>query len=67
MWCIEKNFNEFGAVQSKTVGVDVALNRRGNSGVVMMNFNINYMTFLELDRKYEKIKSEKRLEMILWI
>lgn len=25
MWCIEKNFNELGSVQSKTVGVDVAL------------------------------------------
>lgn len=53
MWCIEKNFNEFGAVQSKTVGVDVALNRRGRTGVTLFNFNGNYMTFTELDRKYE--------------
>lgn len=59
MWCIEKNFNEFGAVQSKTVGVDVALNRRGNSGVVIMNFNGNYMTFTELNRKYEESKVKR--------
>lgn len=59
MWCIEKNFNELGAVQSKTIGVDVALNRRGNSGVVMMNFNGNYMTFTELSQKYEESKVKK--------
>lgn len=59
MWCIEKNFNEFGAVQSKTIGVDVALNRRGNSGVVIMNFNGNYMTFTELNRKYEETKAKR--------
>lgn len=59
MWCIEKNFNELGAVQSKTIGVDVALNRRGNSGVVIMNFNGNYMTFTELSRKYEETKAKR--------
>ena len=25
MWCVEKNFNELGQVESKTIGVDVAL------------------------------------------
>ena len=33
MWCVEKNLNERGFVESKTVGVDVALNRRGTTGV----------------------------------
>ena len=56
MWCVEKNFNELGMVESKTVGVDVALNRRGNSGVTLFNFNGNYMRFTELDRKYEEPK-----------
>lgn len=54
-----KNFNELGAIRSKTIGVDVALNRRGNSGVVMMNFNGNYMTFTELNQKYEESKVKK--------
>ncbi|MDE5600853.1 MAG: replicative DNA helicase, partial [Oscillospiraceae bacterium] len=54
MWCVEKNFNEAGAIQSKTIGVDVALNRRGSSGTILMNFNGNHMSFIELDRKYEK-------------
>ena len=57
--CIEKNFNELGAVQSKTVGVDVALNRRGTTGVTLFNFNGNYMTFTELDRKYEESKVKR--------
>ena len=59
MWCIEKNFNEFGAVQSKTVGVDVALNRRGTTGVTLFNFNGNYMAFTELNRKYEESKVKR--------
>ena len=33
MWCVEKNFNELRQVESKTIGVDVALNRRGTTGV----------------------------------
>lgn len=62
MWCVEKNLNELGMVESKTVGVDVALNRRGNSGVTLFNFNGNYMEFSELDRAYEESKtSEKKL------
>ena len=60
MWCIEKNLNEIGMVESKTVGVDVALNRRGNSGVTLFNFNGNYMNFTELDRKYEETKSKTK-------
>ena len=35
MWCVEKNFNELGQVESKTIGVDVALNRRGTTGVTL--------------------------------
>lgn len=56
MWCVEKNFNELGQVESKTIGVDVALNRRGNSGVTLFKFNGNFMEFTELDRVYEKQK-----------
>ena len=54
MWCVEKNFNELGQVESKTIGVDVALNRRGITGVTLFNFNGNYMNFIELNKKYEK-------------
>lgn len=60
MWCVEKNFNELGMVESKTVGVDVALNRRGNSGVTLFNFNGNYMRFTELDKKYEEQKENHK-------
>ena len=59
MWCIEKNYNDRGYVESKTIGVDVALNRRGGSGVTLFNFNGNYMSFSELDRKYEEIKEKE--------
>ena len=56
MWCIEKNLNERGFVESKTIGVDVTLNRRGTTGVTLFNFNGNYMQFTELDRKYEEAR-----------
>ena len=59
MWSIEKNLNERGLVESKTIGVDVALNRRGTTGVTLFNFNGNYMNFTELDRKYEDPKPKK--------
>ena len=59
MWCLEKNFNKLGLSDSKTVGIDVALNRRGNSGVTLFNFNGNYMRFTELDRKYEETKERR--------
>lgn len=54
MWCVEKNFNELGQVESKTIGVDVALNRRGTTGVTLFNFNGSYMNFIELNKKYEE-------------
>lgn len=54
MWCVEKNFNELGQVESKTIGVNVALNRRGTTGVTLFNFNGNYMNFIELNKKYEE-------------
>ena len=54
MWCVEKNFNELRQVESKTIGVDVALNRRGITGVTLFNFNGNYMNFIELNKKYEE-------------
>ena len=54
MWCVEKNFNELRQVESKTIGVDVALNRRGTTGVTLFNFNGNYMNFIELNKKYEE-------------
>ncbi len=56
LWCVEKNINELGQIESKTVGADVALNRRGNSGVTLFNFNGNFMRFTELDRVYEEQK-----------
>ncbi len=59
MWCIEKNLNERGFVERKTIGADVALNRRGTTGVTLFNFNGNYMQFTELDRKYEEAKPKK--------
>ena len=57
MWCLEKNLNELGQGESKTIGVDVALNRRGNSGVTLFNFSGNYMEFTELDQVYEETKN----------
>lgn len=57
MWCVEKNLNELGQVESKTIGIDVALNRRGNSGVTLFNFSGNYMEFTELDQVYEETKN----------
>ena len=59
MWSIVKNLNERGLVESKTIGVDVALNRRGTTGVTLFNFNGNYMNFTELERKYEEPKPKK--------
>ena len=57
MWCVEKNLNELGQVERKTIGVDVALNRRGTTGVTLFNFNASFMEFTELDRVYEETKS----------
>lgn len=60
MWCVEKNLNERGNLKSKTVGVDVALNRRGNTGVTLFNFSGNYMKFTELDRIYDEKQEENK-------
>ena len=57
MWCVEKNLDERGRIESKTIGVDVALNRRGTTGVTLFDFNGSYMRFVELDRMYEEEKS----------
>lgn len=56
MWCVEKHLSEIGMVSSKTIGCDVALNRRGNTGVVLMDFNGEFMCFREIDKKYEEKK-----------
>ena len=60
MWCVEKNLNELGQVASKTVGADVALNRRGTTGITFFDFNGNYMCFTELDRVYEESKQNHK-------
>lgn len=60
MWATEVHKNELGTVIGKTVGLDVALNRRGNTGVVLMSFSGNYMTFTELDKQYEEDFQPKR-------
>jgi len=54
MWATEVHKDELGKVIGKTVGLDIALNRRGNTGVVLMKFSGNYMTFTESDEKYEE-------------
>lgn len=56
MWCVEKNLNELGQVESKTIGVDVALDRRGTTGVTVFNSNGNFMKYTELERVYEETK-----------
>lgn len=60
MWCVEKNLNELGQVASKTVGADVALNRRGATGITLFDFNGNYMRFTEIDRVYEESKQNHK-------
>lgn len=59
LWCTQKNLNERGFVESKTIGADVALNRRGRAGVTLFNFNGNYMSFTELDQVYEEPQIKK--------
>lgn len=54
MWCVEKHLGDNGIVISKTIGIDVALNRRGATGVTLMNFDGNHMTFTELEKRYEE-------------
>ncbi len=52
MWCVEKHFSEKGFLESKTIGIDVALNRRGNTGVTLFNFSGKHMKFTELEKSY---------------
>lgn len=57
LWCVENHLTELGSISSKTIGCDIALNRRGNTGVVLLNFNGEFMCFKEIDKKYEEKKS----------
>ena len=50
MWCVSKNEG------SKTIGLDVALNRRGGTGTVLLNFCGDRMKFTELESKYKENK-----------
>ena len=50
MWCVSKNEG------SKTIGLDVALNRRGSTGTVLLNFCGDRMKFTELETKYKENK-----------
>lgn len=54
MFNTENHTNELGKIIGKTVGVDVVANRRGSTGIVLMDFMGNYMTFKETDKKYEE-------------
>ena len=55
-----KKLDERGILKSKTVGVDAKLNRRGNTGVTIFNFNGNYMKFTELDRVYDEKQEQNK-------
>lgn len=57
LWCVEKHLTELGDISSKTIGCDIALNRRGSTGVVLMDFNGEFMCFKEIEKKYEEKKS----------
>ena len=48
MWCIKKYDN------LKTVGLDVALNRRGDTGVTLLDFCGETMNFTELKDEYKE-------------
>lgn len=54
MWCVSKNEG------SKTIGLDVALNRRGSTGTVLLNFCGDRMKFTELETKYEEKASSSQ-------
>ncbi|MBQ6142882.1 MAG: AAA family ATPase [Clostridia bacterium] len=54
MWCVSKNEG------SKTIGLDVALNRRGSTGTVLLNFCGDRMKFTELETKYEEKESSSQ-------
>ena len=48
MWCVKKHGN------LKTVGIDVALNRRGSTGVTLLDFCGENMNFTELEEDYQE-------------
>ena len=48
IWCVSKNEG------SKTIGFDVALNRGGSTGIVLLNFCGDRMKFTELETKCEE-------------
>ena len=54
MWCVSKNEG------SKTIGLDVALNRRGGTGTVLLNFCGDRMKFTELETKYQEKESSSQ-------
>ena len=54
MWCVSKNEG------SKTIGLEVALNRRGNTGTVLLNFCGDRMKFTELETKYQEKESSSQ-------
>ena len=48
MWCVKRHDN------LKTVGLDVALNRRGDTGVTLLDFCGETMNFTELQDEYKE-------------
>lgn len=48
MWCVKRHDN------LKTVGLDVALNRRGDTGVTLLDFCGETMNFTELKDEYKE-------------
>lgn len=48
MWCVKRHDN------LKTVGLDVALNRRGDTGVTLLDFCGETMNFAELKDEYKE-------------
>lgn len=48
MWCVKRHGN------LKTVGLDVALNRRGDTGVTLFDFCGETMNFTELEDEYKE-------------
>lgn len=59
MWCTQEIKDEMGRVIGKKVGFDVALNRRGGSGVVILRFDGSRMRFTETNEVYEEKKKAK--------
>ena len=62
MCCIEKSSNERGFVESKTIGVDVALNRKGTTGVTLFNYVLTQGTTLWVVKKTRAMRVRLRLK-----